>query len=95
MLLALVLFWFPNAMSQEQKIVPLKRKSGESSQAVATGNNAAWMCQCGRALPLIGRSGSVKGVSENTKVECPACKRLYFVVPDGYDQASALEVWEI
>lgn len=73
----------------------LMLKSGEVKQAVATGNNAAWLCPCGRGLPLVGRSGSVKGVSENTEVECPSCGRAYFVVPDGYDQAAALEVREV
>ena len=82
-------------MSQEQKLVPLILKTVENRQAVATGNNAAWPCPCGRALPLIGRSGQVKGVSENTRIECPNCGRAYFVVPDGYDQAAALEVLEI
>lgn len=82
-------------VSQEQRLVPLVLKSGEVKQAVATGNNAAWRCPCGRVLPLVGRSGSVKGASENTKVECPSCGRAYFVVPDGYDQAGALEVREV
>jgi hypothetical protein len=84
----------PVGMSQEQKIVPLILKTGETNKAAATGNNAAWLCSCGRALPLIGRSGSVKGVSDNTRVECPSCKRSYFVVPDGYDKAAAVEVRE-
>lgn len=82
-------------MGQEQKLVPLKLKTGETIQAVARGNNAAWMCPCGRVLPMLGRSGSVKGPSENTSVKCPSCERCFFVVPDGYDQAAAVEVREI
>jgi hypothetical protein len=82
-------------MSQEQKQVSVVFKSGEIKQAIATGNNAAWLCPCGRALPLVGRSGSVKGVSENTEVKCPLCGRAYFVLPDGYDQAAVLEVREV
>jgi len=82
-------------MSQEQKLVPLTLKTVATNQAVATGNNAAWICPCGRALPLIGRSGFVKGASENTSVECPSCERRYFVVPDGYNQTAVLEVREI
>ncbi len=82
-------------MGQQQKIVPLILKTGETKQAAATGNNAAWLCQCGRALPLIGCSGSVKGVSDSTRVECPSCERSYFVVPDGRDRAAAVEVREM
>lgn len=70
-------------------------KCGQVKQAIATGNNAAWLCPCGRALPLVGRSGSVKGTSENTEVKCPSCARAYFVLPDGYNQAAALEVREV
>jgi DNA-directed RNA polymerase subunit RPC12/RpoP len=81
-------------MSQEQKTVPLILKAGETKQAAATGNNAAWMCPCGRALPLIGRSGLMKGTSENMSVKCPSCKRRYFVMPDGKDQGVTLEVRE-
>ena len=87
--------WLLVDMSQEQKLVSLLLKSGKAAQAIATGNNAAWLCPCGRALPLVGRSGAVKGVSENTKVKCPTCERSYFVVPDGYDQAAVLEVREV
>jgi hypothetical protein len=48
-----------------------------------------------RELSLLGRSGSVKGAAENTRVDCPDCGRRYFVVPDGYDQAAAGEVTEV
>lgn len=49
-------------MGQEQKPVPLVLKRGEANQSVVTGNNAAWLCPCGRDLPLTGPtsiSGSI------------------------------------
>jgi hypothetical protein len=82
-------------MPQDQRQIPLRLANGEQRQAAAVGNNAAWVCVCGRVLPLLGRSGSVKGAAENTRVDCPDCQRHYFVVPDGYDQAAAREVTEI
>jgi hypothetical protein len=82
-------------MSQEQRQIPLRLASGEQKHAAAVGNNAAWFCICGRVLPLLGRSGAVKGAAENTRVDCPDCHRHYFVVPDGYNQAAAREVIEI
>ncbi len=82
-------------MAQEQRQIVLKLASGEQKHATAVGNNAAWLCICGRALPLLGRSGSLKGAAENTRVDCPDCQRHYFVAPDGYDQAAAREVTEI
>lgn len=82
-------------MSQEQRQIVLILASGEQKHAIATGNNAAWICVCGRVLPLLGCTGAVKGATDNTRVECPDCHRKYFVVPNGYDRASVLEVREI
>jgi len=82
-------------MAQEQRQIILKMLKGEVKHATAFGNNAAWLCICGRPLPLLGCSGSVKGPTSNTRVDCPNCHRRYFVVPDGYDQAAAREVTEI
>ena len=82
-------------MPQEQKIIPLVVFRRAPAQAVATGNNAAWICVCRRALPLIGRTGAVKGADAKTRVDCPECGRRYFVVPDGYDRAAAHEVREV
>jgi|GEM_PF-636781 len=83
-------------MLQKQKIVEVKLKDGSRSKGIATGNNAAWMCICGRMEPILGRSGlMVEGVSDGLGIECPDCKRKYFVVPDGKDQASVLNIVEI
>jgi hypothetical protein len=82
-------------MPQPQNIVPLVLMRREPGQAVATGNNAAWICVCRRAMPLIGCTGAVKGVSLETVVVCPECGRRYIVVPDGKDRGAVLEVREI
>jgi len=42
--------------------------------AVATGNNAAWLCRCGYARPLLGTT-----FNKNNSVYCPACSREYQV----------------
>ena len=80
---------------QKQNIVPLVLFRRAPEQAMATGNNAAWTCVCRRALPLVGRSGSVEGVSQTSRVDCPDCGRRYFVVPDGPDGGGVLEVREV
>lgn len=82
-------------MPQQQKPIPLIMLNAQNRQAVSTGNNAAWLCICGRSLPLVGRSGSLKGVSEGTRIDCPDCRHRYFVVPEGKDQGAAKEVREV
>jgi hypothetical protein len=82
-------------MPQKQKIVEVKLKDGSISKGIATCNNAAWKCVCGRMEPLLGRSGLVNSVSDGLRVDCPDCRRKYFVVPDGKYQARVLEVVEI
>ena len=82
-------------MPQEQRQIPLTLANGEQKIAVATGNNAAWICACKRTLPLLGCAGSVKGASDKTRIVCPDCGRRYFIEPDGYDRAKAREVIEI
>ncbi|SIT20810.1 hypothetical protein SAMN05421686_1241 [Thalassolituus maritimus] len=82
-------------MTQEQRLIPLVLSNGALNSAVATGNNASWHCSCERILPLIGKSGQIKGPSENTSVECPDCKIRYFVEPDGGDYKRAVRVVEL
>ena len=82
-------------MPQPRNMVSLVFLNSPQSQAATTGNNAAWLCACGFAEPLIGRSGAVAGSTANTEVVCPGCKRRFFVAPNGYDQAAVLRVDEI
>src|SRR5579859_3742545 len=81
-----------NLMPQKQNIVPLIFLDGRQSQAFSTGNNAAWHCDCGRQFPLVGRSGTLKGVSIRTRIDCPDCSRRFFVVPRGKDRGAVCEV---
>jgi hypothetical protein len=81
-------------MPQPQNIVDVELKGGKRSKAIATGNNAAWICPCGRQEPLLGRSGALSGVSGGFRVDCPSCNRKYFVVPNGKDQGAVLKVVE-
>lgn len=82
-------------MPQNQKSISLALNGGKSGTAVATGNNAAWICSCGRAEPLLGRSGLHRGPTPNLIVECPSCSAEYFVVPDGGDYKAAVRVENI
>lgn len=82
-------------MPQEQRLIPLVRINTLDEQAVATGNNASWHCCCARELPLVGKSGQLKGPSENTCVICPDCDVRYFVEPDGGDYKRAAKVVEL
>jgi len=82
-------------MSQKQKIVQVKLRDGKKSKAIATGNNAAWICVCGRVDPLLGRSGAIKGIAGGLRIDCPDCRRKYLVVPDEKDQGTVLEVIEV
>ena len=87
--------WRDNPMSQKQFLVNLVLLNDERRKAVATGNNAAWSCQCDRVMPLIGRSGSKAGPSQGSAVECPDCGRRYFVAPKDKNRGRVFEVKEI
>jgi hypothetical protein len=82
-------------MPQQQRQIPLTLITGEPGSAVATGNNASCLCSCERDLPLIGKSGQIKGPSENTSVLCPDCQTRFFVEPDGGDYKQAVRVIEL
>lgn len=81
-------------VSQQQHTVRLVLNDGSQREAAATGNNAAWLCVCGRKLPLVGRTGH-KGHSANAfRVICPDCSRQYHVVPEDKDLGRVFEVRE-
>jgi len=54
--------------------IPLNALDGKAGTARAEGNNAAWMCACGDALPLLGRSFPPKHAPNTV---CPKCGRRY------------------
>lgn len=61
---------------------------------VRTGNNAAWLCQCERQLPLVGYSDDLNTQLGFSRVGCPDCGRVYRVVAPGLKQVPT-EVREI
>lgn len=82
-------------MPEAKTIVPVELIGGGTSRAIATGANAAWICACGRTQPLLGRAGSLAGLSAGAGVQCPGCSRRYFVVPNGMDHGPVSKVVEI
>ena len=83
-------------MAQAQKVVPVDMLEGAPSHAIATGNNAAWICVCRKHPdPLIGRTGSLNGPTPAMIVECPKCNRKYFVEPVEKSQGAVGRVVEV
>lgn len=84
-------------MPQYLRNIPLQLRDGPAQEAVAVGNNAAWLCPCGRRLPLLGRThGSPGEAPANFRVACPDCKREYIIDPaDDAPQGRAVQVREI
>ena len=70
--------------------IPVIYKSGRESIARAEGNNAAWHCDCGESLPLLGRCYFQFGHDCHTI--CPICNRSYRVMKD--QNKKALKVIE-
>ena len=68
--------------------IPVHYKDGTHGKARAEGNNAAWQCACGEALPLIGRCYFQFG--HNCHTVCPSCAREYRVERDLKKKAKAV-----
>jgi len=81
-------------MPQAQEQIPLILADGQERAAVRTGNNAAWMCPCGRALPLVGFSDVLESTSGTTAVDCPSCGRRFRVISSKV-RGSAEQVREV
>lgn len=59
--------------------VDLKMLNGNIHHATQEGNNAAWMCPCGkRELPLLGTTRPNAGYTQ-----CDKCDKKYRVLPNG------------
>ena len=82
-------------MPQKQKKVPLMFRDKTTGEAIATGNNAAWICACHYFHPLIGRTSTKSKVKATTRVDCTNCNRSYYIEPIQHDQDSLLFVLEI
>jgi hypothetical protein len=78
------------AAGQRQRTVGLFVKS---PSAIATGNNATWLCTCGHLL--LGRTGLIKRQSPRFTIECPQCARTYVVVPKDRNYGRVKEVREL
>jgi hypothetical protein len=82
-------------IGQLQRTISVLFLDGSKKNAVATGNNAAWVCSCPNPLPLIGRSGKYNSITNGYVVLCPCCERSYYVLPEGKDYGRASKVKEI
>lgn len=82
-------------MPQEQRHIPCEFVGREPGVAIATGNNAAWLCRCGYAHPLVGRTGHQDRHPDSFSIVCPQCDRAYFVFPEDKDLGRAKQVVEV
>jgi DNA-directed RNA polymerase subunit RPC12/RpoP len=71
-------------MPQEQHPITVRYNDGSSRPAVRTGNNAAWHCSCGRAVPLVGYSDELESQHAYSVIRCPDCSSEYRVVAPGF-----------
>jgi hypothetical protein len=84
----------PTTKPQDQHPVKVTLLNGTTAEAIATGNNAAWHCPCGRKLPLVGYSDAEASDLLYTHIVCPACGRTYKVIGTA-KRAKATAVKEI
>lgn len=70
---------------QTQHEIKVRFLDGTERKGVRTGNNAAWHCQCGRQLPLIGYSDRLDPADRDSLVICPepSCGKRFRVVAPG------------
>lgn len=68
---------------QEQHDILVHFRDGRKDECSRTGNNAAWLCQCGRHRPLVGYSDELNSPREYSRIVCPDCGRVYRVVGPG------------
>ena len=79
-------------MGQEQRQVVVKMLNGDTREAAATGNNAAWHCACGYELPLVGRTYE-STPKPNQVVQCPnsKCGKFYHLYPENGEDKKRVE----
>ena len=79
--------------TQEQRAIEVRMLDGAIGGGVATGNNAAWLCGCGKIL--IGRTFEAEPKPRQL-VQCPECGNKYHLFPEnGECQKRAEYVREI
>ena len=69
--------------------IPVTFVDGSQGTARAEGNNAAWHCQCGQPIPLLGRCYFQFGHDCHTV--CDDCGRSYRVNRDVNKKATSVE----
>jgi hypothetical protein len=69
--------------------IPVIFLSGVTVTARAEGNNAAWQCECGVPVALLGRCYFQFG--HNCHTICPSCNRHYRVIGDSKKRAERVE----
>jgi hypothetical protein len=69
---------------QKQQDILVNFLDNTKGKCTRTGNNAAWLCQCGRQQPLIGYSDQLNSTRNYSRVICPDCKRIFRVVAPGF-----------
>jgi hypothetical protein len=79
---------------QQQSPIPIRFLDGRVGEATRTGNNAAWICACGSASPLLGYSDVEDSTRDSSLVPCGGCGRTYRVVAPGPRKAPT-EVREV
>ena len=77
-------------VGQEQRTVQLKMRDNSIRSAIATGNNAAWLCVCGYEKPLIGRTFQAKPKITQF-VECENCHKRYHLYPENGESQKKVE----
>ncbi|SDK41699.1 hypothetical protein SAMN04488540_13310 [Ferrimonas sediminum] len=82
-------------MPKKRKQIDVMYQDGTRGKAIATGNNAAWVCNCGNEQLLLGRADPDNATNTPAWVECPACHRRFSVSSGGAGQQDAMEVSEI
>jgi len=82
-------------MPQQQRAIPLICLDVRDRTSIATSNNAAWLCPCGREFPLLGMSCAPAVPADGFKVRCPDCGREYMVNAATTRRTSAVAVREL
>jgi hypothetical protein len=75
--------------------IPFRVTNRPPSRASVLGNCATWKCVCGAPTALQGRSGSSAGPTRDSVVVCPACDKIYFVIPLDRSHGPPVEVVEL
>jgi len=77
------------------RTIPLRVMNRPAARASVLGNCVTWRCVCAHPIALQGRSGSASGPTRDTVVVCPACNRVYFVIPLDRSHGPPIEVVEL